>query len=141
MSDNDPSYDGGDGEDMETIVDDLECPASVEVTTSLAFGYPYEIISNDEMDINDFNARVTEEPAVEEVTDQVSVEVALNATLPPQVNICTRFSDFYSLNLGILQSPFCSPPTPSHLEILKSFSIEPVLRGDMSIEWGRHLES
>ena len=101
MSDNDPSYDGGDGEDVETIVDDLECPASVEVTTSLAFGYPYEIISNDEMDINDFNARVTEEPAVEEVTDQVSVEVALNATLPPQVNICTRFSDFYSLNLGI----------------------------------------
>ena len=82
MSDNDPKYDAGAGddrEDLETVGEDLQC-SSVEVPP------------NEEMDNSDFNARVADEPGVEEVTDQVSEELALNATLPPQVNICRSFS-------------------------------------------------
>ena len=76
MSDNDPKHDAGAGDDMETVGEDLQCSS--------------EVPPNEEMDNSDFNTRVADEPGVEDVTDQVSEELALNATLPPQVNSANK---------------------------------------------------
>ena len=84
---NDTSYDGGgnEGKDTETIEEDVECCATVEVTPSQAIGGCYEGPPNDvEMDNDDSNAVVAGETGAEDVTDEVNDEIAL----PPQVNIC-----------------------------------------------------
>lgn len=89
MSANDRYKVGEDGKDLETI-EDLECPATVAVTPSQAV--VYEGLSNYEMDNTDLDARVVEEPGVEDAIANFNDEVALNAGSPPQVRFIQHFN-------------------------------------------------